>query len=94
MLERRRSRPDRSRADVEQLLTGEEIGLRERGMWRLLYESAARSAEVLALDVEDLDLPSRRGRVRRKSGAIDIIVWQTGTAWLLPGLLRAPRLSL
>jgi|HubBroStandDraft_5_1064220.scaffolds.fasta_scaffold82972_2 integrase len=92
MLERRRPRPDRSRAlsraAVEQLLGREDISLRERVMWRLLYETAARSAEVLALDVEDLDLPNRRARVRRKGGAVDIIVWQTGTARLLPRLLR------
>lgn len=47
-----------------------------------------RSAEVLALDVEDLDLPSRRAKVRRKGAAVDIIVWQTGTARLLPRLLK------
>jgi len=41
----------------------------------MLYETAARSAEVLALDVEDLDLPNRCARVRRKGGAIDIIDW-------------------
>ena len=92
MLERRKPRPDRSRAlsraDVEQLLTREDIGIRERTLWRMLYETAARSAEVLALDVEDLDLPNRCARVRRKGGAIDIIVWQTGTARLLPRLLK------
>jgi hypothetical protein len=43
---------------------------------------------VLALDVEDLDLPNRRARVRRKGGATDWIVWQTGTARLLPRLLN------
>jgi integrase len=92
MLERRKPRPDRSRAlsrgDVEQLLTREDTSLRERVMWCMLYETAARSAEVLALDIEDLDLPNRRARVRRKGGAVDIIVWQTGTARLLPRLLR------
>jgi integrase/recombinase XerC/integrase/recombinase XerD len=41
----------------------------------------------LALDVEDLDLRNRRARVRRKGGAVDVIVWQTGTARLLPRLL-------
>jgi len=91
MLVRRKSRPDRaralSRADVEQLLTREDIGLRKRTLWRMLYETAARSAEVLALDVEDLDLPNRRAKVRRKGGAIDIM-WQTGTARLLPRLLK------
>jgi integrase/recombinase XerD len=53
----------------------------------MLYETAARSAELLALDVEDLDLPNRCARVRRKGGATDVIVWQTGTARLLPRLL-------
>ena len=50
MLRRRKPRPDRvralSRADVEQLLTREDISLRERTLWRMLYETAARSAEV------------------------------------------------
>ena len=59
----------------------------------MLYETAARSAEVLALNVEDLDLPNRCARVRRKGGAIDIIVWQTGTARLLPRLLKGRRSS-
>jgi integrase len=91
MLTRRKPRPDRaralSRAEVEQLLTRKDISLRERTLWRMLYETAARSAEVLALDVGDLDLPSRRARVRRKGGTIDVIIWQTGTARLLPRLL-------
>ena len=47
-----------------------------------------RSAEVLRLDVEDLDMPNRRARVRRKGGAIDAIIWQTRTARLLPRLLN------
>jgi integrase len=92
MLERRRPRPDRSRAlsraDVEQLLTREDVGIRERTFWRMLYETAARSAEVLALDVGDLNLSNHCARVRRKGGSIDIIVWQTGTARLLPRLLK------
>jgi integrase len=91
-LRRRKLSPDRSRAlsraDVEQLLTREDIALRERTLWRMLYETAARSAEVLGLDVDDLDLPNRRARVRRKGGATDVIVWQTGTARLLPRLIK------
>jgi integrase len=92
LLRRRRKAPDRSRAlsraDVGRLLTRDDIPIRERTLWRLLYETAARSAEVLRLDVEDLDMPNRRAKVRRKGGAIDVIVWQTGTARLLPRLLR------
>jgi len=41
----------------------EDVGLRERTLWRMLYETAARPAEVLALNVEDLKLPNRRIRV-------------------------------
>ena len=91
-LRRRRVAPDRSRAlsraEVEALLTREDLPLRERVLWRMLYETAARAAEVLALDIEDLDLANRRAKVRRKGGAVDVIVWQTGTARLLPRLIR------
>jgi site-specific recombinase XerD len=95
LLRRRGRAPDRtralSRAQVEQLLAREDVGLREKVLWRLLYETAARTAEVLALDVDELDLRNRRAKVRRKGGAADIIVWQTGTARLLPRLLQGRR---
>ena len=91
-LRARKVAPDRSRAlsraEVEALLTREDIGIRERVLWRMLYETAARSAELLRLDVEDLDMPNRKAQVRRKGGAIDIVVWQTSSARLLPRLLR------
>ena len=38
----------------------------------MLYETAARSSEVLALDVEDLDRRNRRSKVTRKGSAVDI----------------------
>ncbi|MGH3985506.1 MAG: hypothetical protein ACRDST_23180 [Pseudonocardiaceae bacterium] len=62
-----------------------------RGLWRLLFETAARAEEVLALDVPELDLRNRRAKVRRKGGAADIIVWRTATARLLPRLLDGRR---
>lgn len=87
--------PDRTRAltrvVVQELLGREDVALREKTLWRLLYESAARACEVLALDVEDLDLANRRARVRRKGGAVDTITWQTPTARLLPRLLGGRR---
>jgi integrase len=51
---RRRSRaPDRTKAlprnQIQALLAREDLGLRERTLWRMLYESAARVGEVLAL---------------------------------------------
>lgn len=92
LLRRRRQRPDRDRAlsreQVDELLTRESIPLRCRLFWRLLYESAARASEILGLDVADLDMPNRCARVRRKGGALDLVVWQTGTARLLPRYLK------
>jgi integrase len=73
------------------LLAREDIGLREKTLWRMLYETAARTDEVLALDVDELDLRNRCAKVRRKGGAADVIVWQTGTARLLPRLLKGRR---
>ncbi len=91
-LHRRGRTPDRTkalpRADVEALLSREDVALREKTLWRMLYETAARASEVLALDVADLDLRNRCARVRRKGGAVDLIVWQTATARLLPRLLK------
>jgi len=49
-----------SHADVEQLRTREDISLRERNLWRMLYETAARSAELFVLSAEDLDRPAVR----------------------------------
>lgn len=73
----------RSRTAVADLLARPELALRERTLWALLYESAARTQEVLLLDVADLDRPNRRAVVRRKGDAIDEITWQTRTARLL-----------
>jgi integrase/recombinase XerC/integrase/recombinase XerD len=73
----------RSRTAIGQLLSRSDTALRERTLWALLYESAARAQEVLLLDVADLDRPNRRAIVRRKGGAVDEITWQTRTARLL-----------
>ena len=70
------------------MLTRGDVGLRDKTLWRMLYETAARISEVLSLDLDDLILAIHQARVRRKGGAADIIVWQTGTARLLP---PAPR---
>jgi integrase/recombinase XerD len=83
--------PDRtralSRAEVDAVFRLD-VGLREKTYWRLLYESAARSDEVLTLDVGDLDLRNKRARVVAKGGAVEWIHWQSGTAQLLLRLLR------
>ncbi|MGV9776433.1 tyrosine-type recombinase/integrase [Streptosporangium sp. NPDC003464] len=79
--ERRKESADESRAvaktTIHRLLPRRDIPLREKTLWRMLYETAARAAEILALNVEDLDLEHRRApsvpRAARSSGC-------TGTA--------------
>jgi hypothetical protein len=87
-LERRRERVDRTRAltrsQPERLFGRRDLPLRERTLWRLPYETAARANELLALDVEDLDLANRRARVHSKGGAVEWVFWQAGSAQLLP----------
>ena len=93
---RMRSTPaDRDRAlgrdQIAALLGDKTPALRDRVLWSLLYETAARAEEALRLDVRDLDMPTRTARTRRKGGARDVIAWQTGTARLLPRLLAGRR---
>ena len=83
----RRRRTDNTRAvpyeDLEELWRRRGVRLRERLLWRMLYETAARASEVLALDVGDLDRPRRRARIRSKGGSVDMVVWAASTARLL-----------
>ena len=61
---------------------------RDRVLWRLLYDSAARANEVLGLNIEDLDLARKRGTVIGKGGDAETIQWSTDTARVLPALVR------
>jgi integrase len=92
--ERRAEHADETRAltrpQIERLLTRRDIPLREKTLWRMLYETAARAGEILALNVEDLDLAARRAAVRSKGGTTQWVYWGSGTAHLLPRLLRLP----
>jgi len=84
-LDRRRPSDERTstidRDTVEALWA--QAGSRERALWRLLYESAARAEIALSLDIENLDLANNRGRVGEQW-----VRWESGTAALLPGLIR------
>lgn len=90
-LERRKParRGDRAipAARLDKLFTDPPPALRERPLWRLLYDTAARAKEILSLNVEDLDLEFRHARVVSKGGAIEYVHWATATARLLPRLL-------
>jgi len=57
--------------------------LREQTFWHLLYESGAPIERVLALDVDDLDMPGRR----TLRCADPPLCWGEGTARLLPLLV-------
>ena len=95
-LERRRARSDPAAHARRRAIPEEELRtfldldhpLREKTLWWLLYETAARANEVLALDVGGLDLPNRRAVVIGKGGRAELIGWETKTARLLPRLLR------
>jgi len=91
-VERQAEQRDQTRAldrsAVERLLTRRDIPLREKTLWRMLYETTARAAEILALDIADLDLDARRARVTSKGGDTEHVYWASGTAHLLPRLIR------
>ncbi len=88
--ERRREHLNATRAiprpAIDRALTRRDLPLREKTLWRMLYETAARASEVLGLNIEDLDLDARRAPVRSKGGDTEWIC--RGTAHLLPRLIR------
>lgn len=90
-LERRREPADRTRAvpyaQLDRLWRRDDVAVREKALWRLLYETAARASEVLSLNVEDVDLENKRARVRSKGGDIEWLHLQTGSTRLLPRLI-------
>ncbi|MFE9469146.1 DUF6596 domain-containing protein [Streptomyces virginiae] len=87
-LERRTERPSRSgtraldSGQLDALWSVPDLPLRERTLWRHLYESAAGVKTVLSLNVEDLDLDDRRARAGHTW-----VSWRSETARLLPRLL-------
>ena len=90
-LERRPEPADRTKAiplaELERLWKRDDVAVREKALWRFLYETAARASEALSLNVEDLDLDNKRVRVRSKGGDLDWLHFQTGSARLLPKLI-------
>ena len=88
--DRRAAAEDDTRAiplpELERLWARSDLPLRERALWRLLYDSAARADEVLGLDVPDLDLANRQARARTKGGHIRPLHFQTASARLLAKL--------
>jgi hypothetical protein len=75
-------------------LFGLAVSLREQGFWRVLYDSGAAAAEVLALNAYQLDLSQHRVRARPDDGPAGGIEWQAATSqilrWLLSGRTWGP----
>ena len=100
--ERRREHHDATRAvprpAIDRALSRRDGPLREKTLWRMLYETAARAgSEVLALTIEDPGLDARRAPVRSKGGDTGWIFWGSGAArrpgpvpgdWTGPARLR------
>ncbi|MBL7496992.1 site-specific integrase [Frankia sp. CNm7] len=76
-----------SRTRIDRLCRRRDVPLREKTLWRMLYESASRASAVLALNIEDLDLPNKQARAVVKGGDTMWITWGTDTAHLLPRLI-------
>jgi integrase len=71
-------------ADALRTLFALRVPLREKTLWRLLHESGGTVEAVLALNVDDLDLPARQTRGRPGRPALR---WGQGAARLLPLLV-------
>ena len=61
--------------------------VRDRALWVMLYETAARANEVLGLDIENLDLANKHGVTIAKGGSVETLVWASTTARLLPRII-------
>ena len=92
---RRREPRDQTKAipyqDLEKLWSRRDINLREKTLWRMLYEIAARAGEILALDIEDMDLPRKRAVIIGKGGHKEYVFWASGAARLLSRYLAGRR---
>ncbi|MEV1005040.1 site-specific integrase [Nonomuraea sp. NPDC050202] len=94
--------PARSTTAIDRLITRRDVGLREKILYRLLFETAARAEEILTLNIEDLDLTARQARVKAKGAraktrrrgqaredfVLETVYWDAGAARLLPRLLK------
>jgi integrase len=69
------------------------VSLREHAFWRLLYDSGAGAAQVLALDASHLDLQRHQTRAQHDC-PLPSTAWQEATSqvlrWLLAGRTSGP----
>jgi integrase len=94
--------PVRSRTAIDRLIARRDTHIREKTLWRMLYETCARAEKLLQINIEDLDLPGRcapvksegaKPRTRRRGAThhehvLETVYWDAGTARLLSRLLK------
>ena len=94
--------PVHSRTTIDRLIGRRDVHLREKTLWRMLYETCARAEELLQINIENLDLPGRcapvkskgaKPRTRRRGAThhehvLETVYWDAGTARLLSRLLK------
>ncbi|MFE3558548.1 tyrosine-type recombinase/integrase [Streptomyces sp. NPDC059193] len=94
--------PARSKMAIDRLIARREVHLREKMLWRMLYETSGRAEEILGVNIEDLDFAGRRCPVKAKGArtkarrrgqvredyVLETVYWDAGTARLLPRLLK------
>lgn len=71
-------------------------GIRDRVLWAMAYDTAARADELLGLNIENIDTANREAVIIGKGGNAERIYWSSTTARLLPRLLThklQPRVS-
>ncbi|MCL8017266.1 site-specific recombinase [Streptomyces sp. AS02] len=90
-IERRPAPANRTRRPLSpfqiEALWGLDAALREQTLWRMVYESGARTDVILGLDIQNLYPSDRCGRLPAGSCDARWIHWGTGTAGLLPRLM-------
>ncbi|MFH5227598.1 tyrosine-type recombinase/integrase [Antrihabitans spumae] len=93
--------PVHSRTAIDRLIARRDIDLREKTLWRMLYETCARTDELLQINIEELDSAGRcapvkakgaKPRTRRRGAThaehqLELVYWDAGTARLLPRLI-------
>lgn len=86
---KQRSTPDRALRfeELQAAWTDPTVALRDRTLWVMLYETAARTTEVLSLNVEDCQFNERQATVKGKGGGRERVFWATTTTRLLDRLL-------
>ncbi|AYF77748.1 site-specific integrase [Nocardia yunnanensis] len=79
-----------SAAALDALTSRTDVHLREKTLWWMIFETCSHPRELLAVDIETLELPERRCPAPGRSGehaAARAVAWGPRTAALLPLLI-------